>query len=217
MEQRLLLLVQTHEVSIVEYLSIDQLPVSYIASQNNCESIIAATMLEAQPQSRHAFLASVAATLVIAPNAAMAAKYGSFGAGSPEVLDPADAEIDQGILKSSSVQDAIKKVQGYQNIVRDFKKTLEADPQANLQKRIIKELDFSVLRESLNTMNSAFEEDTQRGTDRLIRNILQDITELEQANKQKDGVPRSQRRLDIMKAKLDKLEQAFSDYLAFTK
>jgi hypothetical protein len=66
-------------------------------------------------------------------------------------------------------------------------------------------------------MNTAFEEDTQRGTDRLIRNIIQDITELEAANNQKEGIERSPRRLEIMMGKLAKLDKAFDDLLAFAK
>ena len=96
-----------------------------------------------------------------------------------------------------------------------MKAGLDADPQLNIKPAIVKELDFASLRDTLNTLNTAFEEDTQRGTDRLIRVILQDITELETANAQKDGVPRSPRRLEIMQGKLAKLDKAFGDYLAF--
>lgn len=169
---------------------------------------------------RKDFLARAAALtggLLLAPNAALAAKYGGFGAGSPEVLDPADADVDREVLGSSSVQKALEEVKSYKATVQSMQKTLETDPQANVKPVIAKELDFSKLRVSLNTLNSAFEEDTQRGTDRLIRAIMQDITELEIANAVKEGAPRSQRRLDIMKGKLAKLDQAFSDYLAFAK
>ena len=133
------------------------------------------------------------------------------------MLDPADADVDQSILKSDSVQSALRKVKDYQSAVRGMQSALEANPQTNVRSVIVKDLDFASLRSTLNTVNSAFEEDTQRGTDRLIRVILQDITELEAANNQKEGVERSQRRLDIMKGKLAKLDQAFSDYLAFAK
>lgn len=187
---------------------------------NNVES---STILEAQP-SRHDFLKQAASILVAtgtlsvaSPAPANAAKYGGFGAGSPEVLNPADAEIDMDVLKSDAVQSALKKVQGYQSAVREMQKALESNAQADLKKTIIKDLEFSSLRTTLNTVNSAFEEDTQRGTDRLIRVIMQDITELETANQQKEGVARSARRLEIMKGKLSKLDQAFSDYLAFAK
>jgi len=96
-----------------------------------------------------------------------------------------------------------------------MKSALASNPQADIGSSIRKDLDFVQLRTDLNVLNSAFDEDTQRGTDRVIRLIMQDITELEAANRQKAGVDRSEKRLDIMKGKLDKLTKAFSDYLAF--
>ena len=98
-----------------------------------------------------------------------------------------------------------------------MQEALSKDSQTNVRSVIVKELDFASLRSSLNTVDTAFEEDTQRGTDRLIRAIMQDITELEIANQQKDGIPRSPRRVEIMQGKLAKLDQAFSDFLAFAK
>lgn len=160
---------------------------------------------------------SGSAALLTQPSAASAAKYGSIGAGSPNVINPSDAEIDMDILGSSKVQDALKKVKGYKSAVNTMQSALESNPQYNVKPVIVKELDFANLRDSLNVVNSAFEEDTQRGTDKLIRVILQDITELEQANAQKDGIERSPRRLEIMKGKLVKLDKAFDDYLAFAK
>jgi hypothetical protein len=155
------------------------------------------------------------AAFVATPSAASAAKYGSFGAGSPEVLSPSDVDIDAEILRSGPVQSALSKIKSYRDVVVNLQSALERDGQTNLRSTIIKELDLSVLRTSLNTVNSAIDEDSQRGTDRLIRVILQDITEIEIANTQKDGVPRSPRRLEILQSKLSKLDQAFTDYLAF--
>merc|ERR1712127_856874 len=96
-----------------------------------------------------------------------------------------------------------------------IKATLAGNKQADVGPAIRKDLDFVALRSDLNTLNTAFDEDTQRGTDRLVRLIMQDVTELETANKQKDGVQRSEKRLSIMVGKLAKLNKAFSDYLAF--
>jgi hypothetical protein len=181
-----------------------------------------ATALSAE-QTRLEFLTQAGASLTAgllltaAPQAASAAKYGGFGAGSPEVLDPAAAEVDTDALASSGVQKALIKVQGYQASVRSMQTALVNDKQANVKPVLIKELDFGDLRATLNTVNTAFEEDTQRGTDRLIRAIIQDITELEISNKQKEGIPRSDRRVDTMNAKLAKLDKAFADLLAFAK
>ncbi len=160
---------------------------------------------------------SVAAisAFTLLPNPANAAKYGSFGAGSPEVLDPKSAIVDDEILASEAVQKSVAAVKNYKNAVQDMSARLKKDDQADIGAIIRKDFDFVQLRADLNTLNTAFDEDTQRGTDRLVRLILQDITELETANRQKEGVARSEKRLSIMFGKLDKLDKAFSDYLAF--
>jgi hypothetical protein len=174
----------------------------------------------AEPQSRQNFLAQAAAltgTLLLTPNAALAAKYGGLGRGSPEVLDPKEAEVDEDILKSDAVQKALGEIKGYKETVMKMQAAVASDSQANLRPSIIKDLDAAKLRQTLNTVNTAFEEDTQRGTDRLIRVILQDITELEVSNAQKDGIPRSPRRLETICGKLTKLDKAFGDLLLFAK
>jgi hypothetical protein len=180
------------------------------------------TALNAEQQSRSQFLstafttsAATLLTLTSAPKQASAAKYGSFGAGSPEVLDPKDKIVDDEILASEPVQKSITAVKEYKNTVSTLQETLKSNPQADIGPIIRSKFDFGALRTDLNTLNTAFDEETQRGTDRVIRLILQDITELETANRQKPGVERSEKRLDIMKGKLDKLNVAFSDYLAF--
>lgn len=174
--------------------------------------------------SRSDFLKGVAAAAasvpffqLAAPQPASAAKYGGFGAGSPEVLSPKEAIVDSDVLKSGAVQDALGKVKSYSTVVKELSAALEKDPQADLGPAIRKNLDFVQLRTALNTLNSAFDEDTQRGTDRLIRLVMQDITELETSNRQKDGVTRSDRRLGIMKGKLEKLDASFNEFLAFAK
>jgi len=154
-------------------------------------------------------------SLLLPTSPAQAAKYGSFGSDSPEVLDPSKAVVDTSLLKSDAVQKAFSSLANYRSIVSSMKSTLLADRQANLGPTIRSKLDFVTLRTDLNTVNSVFDEDTQRGTDRIIRIILQDLTELETANRQKEGIARSDRRVETMLSKLNKLEQAFSDYLAF--
>ncbi|GAX23787.1 hypothetical protein FisN_12Hh365 [Fistulifera solaris] len=197
-------------------------PASAFAPHKKVNDVAPSQLFAKQP-SRSEFLSQAAAIFVTGgiafggPSDAFAAQYGEFGKGSsPGVLDPKTAEIDADILKSDAVQSALKKVKGYRSAVQDMQAALKADSQVNVRKTIIKDLDFADLRDTLNTVNTAFEEDTQRGTDRLIRVIMQDITELEQANTQKDGIPRSPRRVEIMEGKLAKLEKAFSDFLAFS-
>lgn len=168
-------------------------------------------------------MSQVATSLVVAGGLSTTAAFPTAanagwatGPGSA-VLDPKEAIIDEDILKSGPVQEALKSVSGYASIVTDMKSALQKDSQVNLGPVIKKTFDFSKLRADLNTLNSAFDEETQRGTDRLIRGILQDLTELEVANTQKDGIPRSEIRVAKMTGKLDKLQAAFNDYLKFTQ
>ena len=97
-----------------------------------------------------------------------------------------------------------------------MKKALAENSQVDLKPVLRKEFDFAILRGDLNTLNTAFDEETQRGTDRLIRVILQDLNELEASNAQKEGVPRSDIRLSKMNGKLDKLQVAFDTFLKFS-
>ena len=159
--------------------------------------------------------AAAVAAFTLLPGQANAAKYGGFGAGSPEVVDPKDALVDEDILKTESVQKALGAVKGYKQSAVDMKAALSSDNQADIGAKIRKEFDISVIRTDLNAINAALDEDTQRGTDRIVRAILQDITELEVSQKQKPGVPRSEKRLSNVIGKLDKLEKSFDDYLAF--
>lgn len=158
----------------------------------------------------------VVSTTTAFPGMAQAAKYGAIGAGPTGVLDPKDAIIDDEIFNSSNVQTALKAVKQYAAMVGEMKSSLASNSQVNLGPYLRKEFDFSKLRSSLNDLNSAFDEETQRGTDRLIRGIMQDLTELETANAQKEGIERSERRVANMNAKLDKLQTAFNDFLAFS-
>ena len=177
-----------------------------------------AIVLSAESTTRGDFLAQAATGMMMVvgfPGMAHAAKYGAIGAGPTGVLDPKDAIIDDEIFKSSTVQNALKSVQKYAAMVGEMKSSLASNSQVNLGPYLRKEFDFSKLRSSLNDLNSAFDEETQRGTDRLIRGIMQDLTELETANAQKEGIERSERRVANMNAKLDKLQIAFNDFLAF--
>jgi len=137
------------------------------------------------------------------------------GPGSA-VINPKDAIVDDEVFRTIPVQKALKAVKVYASTVTEMKKSLSANSQIDLKPVIRKQFEVSALRSDLNTLNTAFDEDTQRGTDRLIRVILQDINELEVANAQKEGIPRSDIRLAKMNGKLDKLEDAFNTFLGFS-
>jgi len=169
--------------------------------------------------SRTKFLKTIATGAIFVASSpikpAMAAKYGAVGRGSPNVLDPKEAIVDQDILASDSVQKSLGEIKLYAKAVAAIKAELLKNPQADIEPYIRKNFDFSILRASLNNINSVFDEDTQRGTDRIIRIIIQDVNEIEVNSRLKEGIPRSEKRLVLINGKLSKLEKAFKDFLAF--
>ena len=56
----------------------------------------------------------------------------------PEVIKPADAEVDQDVLKSSEVQNELKAIRKYQEGVASLKADFTANPQADLYNRVRK-------------------------------------------------------------------------------
>lgn len=192
-------------------------------SSSSRQSIRTSTQLQAQTTTRDEFLNQIASTLVVAGvfsttslSAPSPANAGwATGPGSA-VLDPKDAIVDEDVFKTAAVQKALKSIKAYSSAVNEMKKALTANSQVDLKNVIRKEFEFSKVRSDMNTLNTAFDEDTQRGTDRLIRVILQDLNELEVSNAQKDGIPRSDIRTAKMNGKLDKLQLAFDTFLTFS-
>ena len=63
--------------------------------------------------------------------------------------------------------------------------------------------------------NTAFSEDTQRGTDRLIRNIIQNVGELEKESKQKAGKPRADTKVAVIVRRLDATANSLAELSQF--
>mmetsp|Transcript_1547 Transcript_1547/g.3422 ORF Transcript_1547/g.3422 Transcript_1547/m.3422 type:complete len:228 (+) Transcript_1547:141-824(+) len=170
--------------------------------------------------SRGEFMKQIATSFVVvgglstlAPEAANAGWATGPGSG---VIDPKESIVDDEIFKTAPVQKSLKAVKGYASAVTEMKKALSGNSQVDLKPVIRKEFEFSAVRADMNTLNTAFDEDTQRGTDRLIRVVLQDLNELEVANAQKEGIPRSDIRVAKMDGKLNKLQDAFDTFLKFS-
>mmetsp|Transcript_55740 Transcript_55740/g.126653 ORF Transcript_55740/g.126653 Transcript_55740/m.126653 type:complete len:206 (+) Transcript_55740:57-674(+) len=170
----------------------------------------------AESASRREVMSGLGLALVAGLSGASPARAGYLNADTlPEVLKPDASMVDRDVLKTAKVQDAIKEVNFYLEVVKEMEKSLAANTQLDLAPGIIKYLPFDKIRTAFNSVNEALDEDTQRGTDRLVRNIIQDITELESANKLKAGIVRSERKIGIMKGKLEKLDCAITDFLKF--
>jgi uncharacterized protein YycO len=118
-------------------------------------------------------------------------------------------------LKSSSVKDAIQAIQKVRSAVTTVQTTLESNPQSSVVATSMIGDPYKI-RDSCNVINTILDEDTQRYTDRLIRNIVQDLIEIDIAAAQKEGIARSTRRYDNVQNKLTKLAKSIDELLAFT-
>lgn len=136
--------------------------------------------------------------------------------GESIYVSPSAAVVDREVLGSAPVQKSVESLVSYKAAVTDLCGKLKSDGQADLVPAIRTTFDFALLRTSLNTLGTAFDEDTQRSLDRISRLIIQDVQELEAASAFKGGGRSEIRRANVEK-KLNKLEGAFGELLAFAK
>ena len=126
-----------------------------------------------------------------------------------EVIDPKDAIFNDETKNSDDVKAGVRGLKEIQSNVQQLINDIKKDNQINLTTRLSKDLNVGYVRNTLNKFNSAFSEDTQRGTDRLIRAVVQDIEELESKIQVKPGKERSEVRVNLILKRL----QATSDSL----
>ncbi|CAM9876328.1 unnamed protein product, partial [Pylaiella littoralis] len=178
-----------------------QLPVRTSGSCQRTASSLA--MTAEQPQTRQAVLKQGLAGVLSLAGAAALSKPASAGGLSPVsngdkwagVLDPRSAVKDAEKLASDSVKGDLKKLEKYQTATKELTEMLAKDPNANLLPKVQESFKSAEFRQVLNEVNDVFDEETQRGTDLIIRNMLQDALELASASKQKPDVPRSERKV----------------------
>eukprot|EP00871_Galdieria_phlegrea_P002245 jgi/Galph1/3020/GphlegSOOS_G1667.1 len=101
------------------------------------------------------------------------------GYNAPESLKTDTVQLNEEMLKNPQVTEGIKNLKNYRqkvlNICEEFKK----NPQMEVQQLVRDTFDVAHLRNDLNNANRVFSEETQITTDRFVRNILQDVNELE--------------------------------------
>jgi len=144
-----------------------------------------------------------------------AANYGGFGSSYSEVLDPKGAVVNEETYKSDSVKAGLDGLIGLTKTVGSLKEALGKDSQADISSTLQSDLSPGKIRSILNQYNTAFSEDTQRGTDRLIRNVIQDVNELSREASLKPGKPRSTARVTATVKRLTAAEDALKDLAAF--
>lgn len=131
------------------------------------------------------------------------------GVYSMETVAAADAVLDKDALNSGAVKRAMDEFKYYAQGVVQIRGALEANPQFNVAGLLAKEYDFVKVRATFNNLTPLWDEETQRGVDRVMRGVLQSITEVEAAAKYNDDGVRTPKKLALTQEKLAKLDGAF--------
>mmetsp|Transcript_20246 Transcript_20246/g.26206 ORF Transcript_20246/g.26206 Transcript_20246/m.26206 type:complete len:197 (-) Transcript_20246:593-1183(-) len=155
------------------------------------------------------FLASSA---VIAFPQQSVAYQGVYGM---EIVTAKDAVLDDEAMGSKEVKTALTNFRKMYSSVKELKQSVASNDQYDVTAVIRKDFDPTFVRDTFNNLNPAFDKDTQKGTDRLQRAIIQDLLEVETAGKLSSGKPRSEKKIALVTDKLNKLEEGFGKLDAY--
>merc|ERR1719231_118041 len=168
--------------------------------------------------------AAAAAVAGARPGTAYAAKYdklGGFGSGDFEVTDPTKAILEGDKARLKSLND---KMLNYLKACQLAKQSVAQDQNSDIVPFLTKAYVVSDMRPVLNEISLMFDEDSQRGLDRLNRKVINDVYSLLsdvapfKQNKDSTGkLPRSGRRVETLVSKLADLEAALSGIELYVK
>lgn len=137
------------------------------------------------------------------------------GFNAPDAVVPGQVTVDKSVLGSDAGKAAISKLKEYQSDLQGLYSEFKSNPQAEIKDKVSKMISISDLRDALNTVDEAFDEETQRETDKVVRGIIQDIGELETAAVLKKGTERTQKKIERTTDWFEKLVDDFSRLLSF--
>lgn len=126
-----------------------------------------------------------------------------------DIISAKDAVLDEEALKSNEVKAALKDLRNLYSSVKSLRESVASDSQYDVSKVIRTDFDVTRVRNTFNALNPVFDKDTQKGTDRLQRGILQDLVEIDSSAKITPGKARSPKKLALVNEKLRKLEATF--------
>lgn len=166
-------------------------------------TIVCSVSPQRRPVSRRELLSAAAAALsaaVLAPKAASAADFQGAvskalfpkqGFNAPDLLPTSKVVVDREILSKKEATAALKRLHDYDGAISDLYSRFTANPQIELTGPVKSMVSISDLRNALNIVNEAIDEDSQVETDKVVRGIIQDIGELEMAGALKSGSTRT--------------------------
>lgn len=128
---------------------------------------------------------------------------------------PLPGALNRSVLETAAGKAAVESLRKYQEAVDELYTEFKNDPQAKLNPRVGAIFQISELRGALNTFGEAFDEDAQRETDKVVRNIIQDVGELKTAAALREGATRTQRKIERTTDWFEKLVSDFKRLMAY--
>lgn len=126
--------------------------------------------------------------------------------------DGASADVDKEVL--AKVSGDVSKVVEYGNKAKALLAKYEKDPKADISADL-RGFNVADIRSSMNSVNTAFGEDFQKQSDRMVRNVVQDVAELEILSAVKDGATRSDKKAKSVDRFVVKLDKDLSEFISF--
>jgi len=126
--------------------------------------------------------------------------------------DAGKVTVNAEVLKAPEAQAALATLTQSRATLASLSEAFQADKNLALSSDVRKKFDIVKLRDSMNKLTFALDEDVQIKTDKIVRSIIQDLGELEQASALKEGAQRTAKRV----ASTEKwFSQAINDYDRF--
>jgi hypothetical protein len=162
----------------------------------------------------------VAAVLAVGTMQTTAPSYAAnyFGGGSySEVVAPGDAVIDSELSSSEEFKKGLEGLGKVSAAVKALKGDFVKNNQLDVISRLSSDFNLSYIRSSLNSYSAAFSEDTQKGGDRLIRQVIQGLTELSREANVKEGKTRSIAKTEAVLKRLSAVDESLDTLAAYYK
>lgn len=133
-----------------------------------------------------------------------------------EGFNAPDAPFPTGVkLESEDMKQALAVIKQYAGFLKDTSASFSSDPlNYDVVSPLRNTIKIDTLRDSLNSVNEAFDEETQKTTDKVVRSIIQDIGEIE-TNSALRGKERTPKKVERTKQWLAKINDDFDRLISF--
>lgn len=138
------------------------------------------------------------------------------GFNAPELTNPSGVVVDQTVLGTAEAKEALEKLRGYKGLVEKVVTDFEAAPATfDVAATFKKDVKIDGIRMVLNVVNEAFDEETQKQTDKVVRGIIQDVGELQYNGGVKEGAQRTPKKIERTRQWLTKISSDVTYLAAF--